>query len=36
MVSVKLLLESALMRFERSEARVPAAEAPLSTKSCPA
>jgi two-component system NarL family sensor kinase len=31
MVSVKLLLESALARFERSEARVPAAEAALST-----
>jgi two-component system NarL family sensor kinase len=31
MVSVKLLLESALMRFERSEARVPAAEAALAT-----
>lgn len=31
MVSVKLLLESALTRFERSEARVPAAEAALST-----
>jgi two-component system NarL family sensor kinase len=31
MVSVKLLLESALMRFERGEARVPAAEAALST-----
>jgi two-component system NarL family sensor kinase len=31
MVSIKLLLESALARFERSEARVPAAEAALST-----
>jgi two-component system NarL family sensor kinase len=31
MVSVKLLLESALARFERSEARVPAAEAALAT-----
>ncbi|HYS66257.1 MAG TPA: cache domain-containing protein [Paraburkholderia sp.] len=31
MVSVKLLLESALARFERSETRVPAAEAALST-----
>jgi two-component system NarL family sensor kinase len=31
MVSVKLLLESALMHFERGEARVPAAEAALST-----
>ena len=31
MVSVKLLLESALARFERSDARVPAAEAALST-----
>ncbi|WCM24056.1 cache domain-containing protein [Paraburkholderia bryophila] len=31
MVSVKLLLESALARFERSEARVPAAEAALTT-----
>jgi two-component system NarL family sensor kinase len=31
MVSVKLLLDSALARFERSEARVPAAEAALST-----
>jgi two-component system NarL family sensor kinase len=31
MVSVKLLLESALARFERSEAREPAAEAALST-----
>jgi len=31
MVSVKLLLESALARFERAEARVPAAEAALST-----
>jgi two-component system NarL family sensor kinase len=31
MVSVKLLLESALARFEHSEARVPAAEAALST-----
>jgi two-component system NarL family sensor kinase len=31
MVSVKLLLESALARFERSEVRVPAAEAALST-----
>jgi two-component system NarL family sensor kinase len=31
MVSVKLLLESALARLERSDARVPAAEAALST-----
>ncbi|TDY21067.1 two-component system NarL family sensor kinase [Paraburkholderia sp. BL6665CI2N2] len=31
MVSVKLLLESALARFERSEVRVPAAEAALTT-----
>src|SRR6201996_4279420 len=31
MVSVKLLLESALARFEHSDARVPAAEAALST-----
>lgn len=31
MVSVKLLLESALARFERSEVRVPAAEAALAT-----
>jgi two-component system NarL family sensor kinase len=31
MVSVKLLLESALARFERSDVRVPAAEAALST-----
>ncbi|MDE1180254.1 cache domain-containing protein [Paraburkholderia sp.] len=31
MVSVKLLLESALTRFERGETRVPAAEAALST-----
>ncbi|AXE94817.1 cache domain-containing protein [Paraburkholderia sp. SIMBA_050] len=31
MVCVKLLLESALARFERSETRVPAAEAALST-----
>jgi two-component system, NarL family, sensor kinase len=31
MVSVKLLRESALARFERSETRVPAAEAALST-----
>ncbi|MFT4065723.1 cache domain-containing protein [Paraburkholderia sp.] len=31
MVSVKLLLESALARLERGEARVPAAEAALST-----
>ena len=32
MVSVKLLLESALARFERSEVRVPAAEAALTTR----
>ncbi|MFM0591405.1 cache domain-containing protein [Paraburkholderia dilworthii] len=31
MVSVKLLLESALARFERSEVRMPAAEAALTT-----
>ncbi|CAB3756105.1 hypothetical protein LMG29542_02776 [Paraburkholderia humisilvae] len=31
MVSIKLLLESALTRFERSDVRVPAAEAALST-----
>nr|WKF62126.1 Signal transduction histidine-protein kinase/phosphatase DegS [Paraburkholderia busanensis] len=31
MVSVKLLLESALARFERSDVRVPAAEAALAT-----
>ena len=31
MVSVKLLLESALARFERSDVRVPAAEAALTT-----
>jgi two-component system NarL family sensor kinase len=31
MVSVKLLLESALARFERGDARVPAAEAALTT-----
>ena len=31
LVSVKLLLESALARFERGEARVPAAEAALAT-----
>ncbi|MFM0723106.1 cache domain-containing protein [Paraburkholderia strydomiana] len=31
MVSVKLLLESALARFERADARVPAAEAALTT-----
>jgi two-component system, NarL family, sensor kinase len=31
MVSIKLLLESALARFEPSNARVPAAEAALST-----
>jgi two-component system, NarL family, sensor kinase len=31
LVSVKLLLESALARFERGEARVPAAEASLAT-----
>jgi two-component system, NarL family, sensor kinase len=31
MVSIKLLLESALARFEHSDARVPAAEAALST-----
>lgn len=31
MVSVKLLLESALARFERSESRVPAAEGALAT-----